>query len=493
MGNSIKRPNRPNKEIITVGLFRDKQKTVLLKALFTLLLFLTVPCLSFSQTAAQGKWLSLSQAIQATLQHFPSLFYDLDKVKAAQYQLSQVRDNRLPNLILMDQVDEGTNNIVSGDYFTMGIIPSLSQGKDNPGNNTLVSGNIGMAYGNWQIYDFGANRALANAAKYNITSLQSGMNLDQQDLELQVIKYYFQLLTDYNVVLIENSNLLRVTSIKNSISALVKSGIKPGVDTSVANAELSKARLTLLDAREKYQLSQFNLKYLTGMDTSLIIPDTTLFQKVNTGLQAVGITVDTTINTNHPLIQYYSNLYNLNLSQTVAFKRQFYPRLFITGAAWTRGSSITSDGIYQSDFTTGFSPVYSNYLFALTISYNIFDIKRTSDRLQEQKMLTDASYQQYRLQRTVLGTLQSDADVEVQTNLDELKEIPYQLEAAGKAYLQQIALYNSGLSNIIDVDNTLYILNRAENDKATAIDSAWMAILDKAYATNKLDNLIKVF
>jgi len=230
------------------------------------------------------------------------------------------------------------------------------------------------------------------------------------------------------------------------------------------------------------------------MDTSLIIPDTTLFQKVNNGIQAVGITADTTVkNKGHPLIQYYTNLYNLNADLNVSFRRQFYPQLSFTAAAWTRGSSITQDGVYQSDFTTGFYPVYNNYLFGLTLSYNLFGIKRTRDELKQQEMLTNASYQELQLQNNLLNNLNSSADVEVKTNLDKLNEIPIQLDAASKAYLQQVTLYNAGLNNVIDVDNTLYILNRAENDKADAINNVWMAIVDKAYAANKLDNLITIF
>jgi outer membrane protein TolC len=398
----------------------------------------------------------------------------------------------LPNLVLVDQVNDGSNNVVSGDYFTMGLIPSLSAGKNNPGN-TPVSGNIGIAYANWQLYDFGSTKARADAGRYNITALQSGMTLDQQNLEIQVVKYYFQLLTDYNVVQIQSSNLNRVTSIKNAIASFVLNGIRAGVDTSVANAELSEARLNLIDAIGKYQLSQLNLKYLTGLDTSAIFPDTALFQKVNSGLQAVGATVDTSINPEHPLLQYYSNLYDLNTSQLISYKRQFYPQLNLSAAAWVRSSSITNEGFYQNNFSSGFNPLYSNYLVAVSISYNLFDIKRIHDKVKEQKMYTDAAYQQLQLQKNNIGTLLSDADVEIRTSLDKLKEIPFQLDAANKTYSQQLALYKSGLSNIIDVQNALYILNRAQNDKANAIDGAWMAILDKAYATYKMDNLIKVF
>lgn len=477
-----------------IRVFGGRQKNFVLKSLVAIFFFISCTNLVFAQVTKRRNTFTLHDAIQAAVQNYPSLAVDVSRIKSAQYQLAVVRDNRLPNLVLLDQATYGTNNIVSGDYFTMGVIPSLTQGKDNPGNNTLVSGNIGMAYGNWQVYDFGANRALANATKSDINALKSALSLDQQDLELQVIKYYFQLLTDYNVVAIQNSNLQRVTSIKNSIAALVNSGIRPGVDTSVANAELSKARLNLLDAKELYKLSQINLKYLTGIDTSLIIPDTMLVQKIDNGIQAIGIDNDTTVkNKGHPLIEYYTNIYNLNSNLNVSYRRQFYPQLSFTAAAWTRGSSITQDGVYQSEFTTGFYPVYNNYLFGLTLSYNLFNIKRSRDQLKRQEMLTNASYQELQLQNTILNNLISSSDVEVRTALDKLNEIPIQLDAANRAYLQQVALYQSGLSNVIDVDNTLYILNRAENDKADAINKVWMAIIDKAYAANKVDNLIKVF
>ena len=89
-------------------------------------------------------------------------------------------------------------------------------------------------------------------------------------------------------------------------------------------------------------------------------------------------------------------------------------------------------------------------------------------------MYTDAAYQQFQLQKNNIATQLSVADVEIKTNLDKLSEIPYQLSAAGKTYSQQLALYKSGLSNIIDVQNALYLLNRAQNDKANALNNTWM-------------------
>ena len=62
----------------------------------------------------------------------------------------------------------------------------------------------------------------------------------------------------------------------------------------------------------------------------------------------------------------------------------------------------------------------------------------------------------------------SQADVEMQTALDRLKEIPNQLRAANAGCRQKLSLYRNGLTDIIELDAALNILYRAETDYVQA-------------------------
>jgi hypothetical protein len=52
-------------------------------------------------------------------------------------------------------------------------------------------------------------------------------------------------------------------------------------------------------------------------------------------------------------------------------------------------------------------------------------------------------------------------------------------------------LYKGGLSNIIDVTNALYVLNRAETDLVQTRHAAWQSLFMEAFATNSIQQLVQ--
>jgi outer membrane protein TolC len=76
--------------------------------------------------------------------------------------------------------------------------------------------------------------------------------------------------------------------------------------------------------------------------------------------------------------------------------------------------------------------------------------------------------------------------------VDKFGLIPVQLTAASDAYRQRLTQYNAGLSNIIDLTNALYVLNRAQTDLINTKDGVWRAIVQKAYADNGIYQLLSI-
>jgi hypothetical protein len=52
---------------------------------------------------------------------------------------------------------------------------------------------------------------------------------------------------------------------------------------------------------------------------------------------------------------------------------------------------------------------------------------------------------------------------------------PYRYRSASDAYLQKSVLYKNGLSNIVDMTQALYVLNRAETNRDIAATKQFMA------------------
>jgi len=66
------------------------------------------------------------------------------------------------------------------------------------------------------------------------------------------------------------------------------------------------------------------------------------------------------------------------------------------------------------------------------------------------------------------------------------REAPIGLKAASDAFLQKSTLYENGLTNIADLAQALYNINRAETDRDIAYNGVWQAILYKSATVGDL-------
>jgi len=69
---------------------------------------------------------------------------------------------------------------------------------------------------------------------------------------------------------------------------------------------------------------------------------------------------------------------------------------------------------------------------------------------------------QLEAQQKELLVLTNQAHLQLKNAYKNNDEVKIQLEASQMAYKQQIALYENGLSNLVDFTQALYSLNRAE-------------------------------
>jgi outer membrane protein TolC len=83
------------------------------------------------------------------------------------------------------------------------------------------------------------------------------------------------------------------------------------------------------------------------------------------------------------------------------------------------------------------------------------------------------------------------ADQRIQNSLQSVQEVPVQYKAASDAYLQKSVLYKNGLTNIVDVQQAQYALNRAEADLNVAYINVWQSLLLKAASSGDFDLFVK--
>ena len=440
-----------------------------------------------SATVSAQQSITLKQLLNQVDKNAPTLVTDSSAIKIKEAQAAETRSNWLPNLRLNYQADIGSNNNVAGPYFGFGIIPSDSRGVRVNSVTTAVSANVGIAAFDWEIYNFGAYGAQNKVARSDMQVEQNNFAQSKYQLEAYSISNYLLLLSLQNYVAIQYRNIERNREILRSISSLTKSGVRPGVDTSIANAELSKARLNYIELNNRLKQVQLQLSAVSGIPYQNIVADSTL-QVQLTALPVNVFTIDTV---NHPLINYYQSVYQNNKQREELVKKQYNPKIMLEAAAWGRGSSVDANDNFNS-LSTGWGFDRDNYLVGIGVSYNLFDLRRRQLKLRTQKAATDYSRNKLEEQKTLLAASANQANAEIQTAMQRLQEIPNQLKAANDGYRQKLSLYKSGLTDIIELDAALNILYRAETDYAQAKYDYNNALFGQAVTQNQVNTILNL-
>jgi outer membrane protein TolC len=147
---------------------------------------------------------------------------------------------------------------------------------------------------------------------------------------------YFNVLAAQKFVEVSQANLKRVTALQD-VKARAKNGLNAGVDSSIANAEVSNARQGIIDAKNleiqaNAQLAQFLNKSPQAFDL-----DSLYFISIPKSLETAQ-----SIEQN-PTLQWYASRITLAEKQQVLFERNKLPTVNLFGAFQTKGSGFKND------------------------------------------------------------------------------------------------------------------------------------------------------
>jgi outer membrane protein TolC len=269
--------------------------------------------------------------------------------------------------------------------------------------------------------------------------------------------------------------------------ALAKSGIKAGVDTSIAEAEISKARLNYVELKGQRQQYKLMLSAITNMAPDQLQPDTGYLNKLIEHNQAL-VSVDPAI-AFHPVLLYYKSLYQNSLEKERLVKKSYYPTVSLQGAVWGRGSSISPGDEFRK-LSTGIGLERGNYLVGVGVTYDLFNLKKRQLQLKTQQAYTNYADKQLQEQQMLLSLGESKLNAQLVTAGERLQEIPHQLAAAQAAYRQKLSLYKNGLTDILELNTALSVLYRAETDYIMAKYLYCKTLFEKAITTNQVQSLL---
>ncbi|TDE08993.1 TolC family protein [Dyadobacter psychrotolerans] len=431
--------------------------------------------------------MGIEDAVNAALSNYPSLSAAQSALEALRVNAQLIKDNRLPNVRLHDQINVGTANGLSGSYFSMGLIVPTSGGRRPENSSDLASGNIALATADWEVYNFGRFQAEDRLARADILVGEAAVENEKFGIRQTVINTYLELLWLRQTLKIEERNIARVDTARRIIGNLVNNGIRPGLDSSLASVEFSRAKLNYFQMQEELQRAFIQLATLTARPVNALEIDTS-FQQQALLMQPIEIK----LTADHPLLRYRTNLVNRQTSEIELIRKSALPRVSLLTSAWARGTSLDIDNNF-GPIGSGFGFSRTNFLVGIAATVNLMDFHRIKNRSQMQQWRVKQASSQLETQQFQLQNMLTTSDSVMATVRLALLELPTALNSAERAYQQRLSLYNNGLENILGLTDALQLLTTVEKQAVNIQRRAVNVRLHRAYATSNFEDFFSLF
>jgi outer membrane protein TolC len=441
-----------------------------------------MPTLNYRSGEAQKKSdtlkINLQAAIDTAIAKYPRIKAALAERNSVNEQVKSSRTAYVPSLKIQEQISYGTANGMVGTFWpNEGLAIPTSGATRNTQNWNAAYGQYSTAMLSGPIYAFGKINASIKEkeAKLGIANAEYQNEIFQH--KIKVTEAYLYLLVYQKLRYVQAQNLKRANDLNRFIKASVSSGLKPGVDSSFSAAEASKARINYLASLRDEKTWQIKFGELVGMKDVYFVVDSMSFNST-----LPGVTVSQNTIENNPIINIYKNKIQSDIFSAKAVKRSYLPTLKYMAIGTGRGSGIsnTNDLVYSPSFADGTKWQRYNYLLGAYFIWDVFDIfhinheyKSRMHEVQRDNYLLDET-------RLNLNGQFENSTIQLSLAIEQAKESPIQLSAATSGFNQSKARYESGLANLAELSQNLYVLTRAEADYTITYNNTWRALLSNA-------------
>ncbi len=425
--------------------------------------------------------LTLQKALDHAVQNYSKLQVKQLKTAASKEDISFQKTFLLPNINLMAQQSYGTINAINGPMYAYGGLGSAATSMPLAEQNwNAAFGSLYLTNINWDVFTFGKNKNRIETASYQHQVNQTDYDQEVFQHQIKVTATYLNLLASQRIKYVQERNHFRANVVYETTESRAKSGLIPEVDASLAQAEVSAAQSAQIKAYDKELEFSKQLSVLMGDSFSEFKLDD-YFHKHIPELPSNSISDYS----RHPFLVHQKERINQSTATEKWIKSHKLPTLSAFGVLQARGSGfdwnyVQNNSAYSSSYLDGIGFDRSNYILGFSIKWNLTDFYRFSFKEKEQKLLTQSIQKEYQLIEEEVIAQNALANSQFTNAVRNYKETEVQLRAASLAFKQHEALYNNGLTTLVDHTQALYVLNRAEIDYEVALNNVWQALLLKA-------------
>jgi outer membrane protein len=429
---------------------------------------------------AQDRVNTLSEILILAENNYPLLKSKRLEIEAAKKSIDAGKNTFIPSLDAGYQVNYGTFNNITGMVNSQLLVPiSGPPSADNRYDGVFGSGaNLTL---NWQAATFGQRGVQVDLAKAALQFAGADAENELFRHKVKVTAAYLDVLTAHALINIYAENIKRTESNLVTVRSLVVSGIRPGVDTALFKAEISKAKVEWLNNQKYKEQSRIYLSQLLATDSDLSLMDSIFFVR----LPEIIPTADSVKN---PLIDLYKKNVAIGFARRNTLSKTLMPNLGVWSTLYARGSGVDYNGAVSAKDGLGFQRF--NYGVGLQLSVPIMQSFRIKPQLKQQDFLNQSSQEKLNEIQLQLKKQSELADTALNISFYVAKEGPLFLESAIFSYKAMQSRYQSGLANISDLMLAQYTLLKAETDLKLSYMNVWKAYLFKLSVSGDLSQFI---
>ncbi len=416
-----------------------------------------------------GQEVSLEQAIEITLRNHPRGQAARSEAASVGETVGIARSQMMPQVFGSAQYLGATDNgIGDATFLNPGFIPRIP-GRDHdfpstasPGQSFSPGNNFEMSLGAYQyLFDFGRARGMIDESRYQAARAQAESKLTDLDLIFEATERYFALLASHQKVKVYEKAVVQREAQLHAAQVKAQAGLVPQIDVYTAQAELARAKVLRLDARNAEQIAK------VALDNSMALGRSAPEYKLADVLSYQPVTGDLATYYNaavqsRPDLQMLEEAARAEGARISEFRSDYFPNMHAVAGYNALGTGL---------------PAANNFDAGIMISWPIFNGFETSHQIQQSRLHREALRHSIEALRQHIYLEVKSAFLTWQTSLDRIRRTELTV-AASRARLELAnKRYDAGLGNIIELTDAerFYI-----QDDAAYVDALYQYSVAKA-------------
>ena len=351
---------------------------------------------------------------------------------------------------------------------------SLSAGYDRTGTEStarntdvITDGYTTGLYVNQQVYDFGKTPAQVERSRQSLEASSQDYNADEKTLVRDVKQAYYDILMNQQLVVVgEETVTLRQRQLDQA-RALYEQGLRPKIDVTQAEVQISKARLSLLNARYDLRQSVVALEKILGGPPVAGPYELAETRPELPTLPALAALVDQALDGRPEILGLQAQV-KATEAALRAVKRSAFPELSASGHYAKTGEDFPMED--------------DRWQMGLSLSWPLFTGFRQSGEAAEYKAQVQRLENQFTTSKLAVTEEVTRAFLQVQAAEESVKTAEVALRQAKENLAMAEGRYNAGVSDAIEFSDAQVLYTESRSALVQSIYTQYKAFAQLAYS-----------